>query len=88
MITVTEDAKEVLMSILIASEAEPVEGLRLLPTPNGTFALVIGTELSGDQVVEHKGFKVLLVGLEYYELLNGKEIDCDCSADEPVIFVR
>jgi len=60
MITVTERAKEQLKTMLIASQAGPDEGLRLLPSLGGRFVLAIGTELSGDQVVEYEGHKVLL----------------------------
>ena len=73
MVTVTEDAKKVLKTILVAAEADPDEGLRLLPTADGVFALALDTELSGDQVVEYEGFRVLLVGIEYHRVLEGME---------------
>lgn len=88
MIMVTEEAKRVLKTILVAGEAGPDEGLRLLPSPDGRFVLAIDTELSGDQVVEHEGFKVLLVGIEYHRILDGRTIDCQYAEDEPVLFVR
>jgi hypothetical protein len=88
MIKVTEDAMQILKTILVAAEAGPEEGLRLLPTPDGTFALAIDTELSGDQVVEYEGLKVLLVGVEYLKVLSSRTIDCDHSREEPVLFVR
>jgi len=76
MITVTERAKEELKSMVIAAEGKPDEGLRLLPRPDGRFELMLDTELSGDQVVEYEGYKVLLVGIEYLRMLNDKTIDC------------
>jgi len=89
VITVTEDAKKVLMSILlVVAEADPDEGLRLLPIADGSFALAIDTQLSGDLIVEYQGFKALLVGLEYINLLSGKTIDYDCGREEPILFVR
>jgi len=87
MITVTEIAKEILKAMLITSEAEPEEGLRLLPRADGTFELVLSTELSGDQVIEYEGYKVLLVGIEYFNLLDGKTLDCR-NADGAALFVR
>ena len=48
MISVTEHAKQVLKSILIDMEADPDEGLRLLPSPNGKFVLALDSPLSGD----------------------------------------
>jgi len=88
MITVTDRAKEELKAILIASEAGPDEGLRLLLTAEGKFMLSLGTELHGDLVVEYEGAKVLLVGLEYLRMLDGITVDCHNADDEPVLFVR
>ncbi len=88
MVMVTEEAKKVLKTILVASEAEPDEGFRLLPTPDGKFALSVGAELSGDQVVEHEGSRVLMVGIEYLRTLEGKTVDCQYTNGEPVLFVR
>lgn len=88
MITVTERAKEELRSILIASEADPDEGLRLLPRPGGGFVLTVGDELSGDLVIEYEGYKVLLIGIEYFRTLDGKTVDCGDTEDGTVLFVR
>lgn len=88
MITVTERAKEKLKALLIASEAVPEEGLRLLPRPDGLFVLALDTELSGDQVVDYEGYKVLLVGIEYFKGLDGKTMECQDTADGAVLFVR
>lgn len=88
MITVTERAKEELKAMLIAAEAEPDEGLRLLPRPDSRFELMLGTELSGDQVVEYEGAKVLLVGIEYFKLFETKTVDCQDTMDGTVLFVR
>jgi Fe-S cluster assembly iron-binding protein IscA len=87
VITVTERAKEELKTILIAAEAEPDEGLRLLPTPDGKFILAVDTELLGDQVAQYEGFKVLLVGMEYFNILDGKTVDCHDTEDGPVLVV-
>lgn len=81
MITVTEGAKEVLKAILIARRADPEKGLRLLPRSDGRFVLTLDTELSGDQVVEYEGFKVLLIGIEYLTMLDGKTVDVRPSED-------
>jgi hypothetical protein len=76
VITVTENAKKELKEILEAAGAGPEEGLRLLPTETDKFVLGLDTEMSADQVVNYEGHKVLLVGIEYYRLLDGKTIDC------------
>lgn len=88
MITVTERAKEELKDMLVAAEAEPYEGLRLLPTSDGVFELMLDTEMSGDLVVEHEGYKVLLIGLEYFRSLNGKTLDCSDTEVGAILFVN
>jgi Fe-S cluster assembly iron-binding protein IscA len=87
MITVTERAKEELKKVLAAAEAEQDEGLRLLPTPDGVFELALDTEMSGDLVIEYQGHKLLLVGLEYLRLLDGKTLDCSETQVGAVLFV-
>ena len=88
MVTVTERAKEELKAILIASRADPDEGLRLLPRSDGRFELVLDAELPGDQVVEYQGYKVLLIGIEYLRILYGKTVDCQARKDGAILFVR
>lgn len=88
MISVTEHAKQVLKSILIDMEADPEEGLRLLPSPKGEFVLALDIPMSGDQVVEYEGLKVLLIGVEYYKFLNGKTVDYEETEDGEVLLVR
>ena len=88
MITVTERAKKLLKALLIAAEADPEEGLRLLPSPDDVFVLGIDTEMSGDQVVEYEDYKVLLVGIEYFKILDGKTIDCQDTRHGMALLVR
>jgi len=87
VITVTERAKQELKTILIAAETEPDEGLRLQPTTDG-FALTLDAELSGDQVVEYEGYKILLIGIEYFRTFDGKTVDCGDTEEGPVLFLR
>jgi len=88
VISITEHAKEMLKTILIAAEADPNEGLRLLPTSDGIFELMLDTEMSGDLVVEYEGYKVLLIGIEYLKILNAKTVGCCDTDDGAVLFVR
>lgn len=88
MITATENAKRVLKTILITSEADPDEGLRLLPSPDGRFVLALDTELHGDLVIEYDGYKVLLIGIEYLRVLKGKTIDYEATESGATLFVR
>ena len=87
MITVTERAKEELKTMLIAAKAEPDEGLRLLPRPDSKFELMLDIKLSGDLVVEYEGYKVLLIGIEYFRIFDGATVDCWDTEDGAVLFV-
>jgi len=88
VVTVTENVKSVLKAILIAIGGDTDEGLRLLPAPTGNFVLTLGTELSGDLVIEHEEYKVLLIGVEYLKILNGKTIDCQSTENGVILFVQ
>jgi Fe-S cluster assembly iron-binding protein IscA len=88
VIAVTERAKQELKTILADSGADLGAGLRLLPRDSGEFVLGIDNEMSADQVVEYEGYKVLLVGIEYFQLLDGKTLDCQDTEYGTVLFVR
>jgi len=88
MVMVTEQAAEELRGKLLAATTDPELGLRLLPAPGGRFVLLPDTELSGDQVVEYQGSKVLLVGVEYLRALEGSTVDCQDTREGAVLFVR
>jgi hypothetical protein len=75
LITVTKQAKQVLKALLIASEPDQDEGLRLMPTDEG-LVLALDTKLFGDLVIEYEGHQILLIGMEYIRVFDGKTIDC------------
>ena len=82
MVTVTEDAKEELRKVLSsANVADPEFGLRVTPGPQGRIELVLDKEKEGDQVVEHEGAKVLLVGEDMSVALQSMTIDCQDRPD-------
>ena len=87
MITVTERAKEALKTILFTAGADPDKGLRLLPTEDGV-ALALDSKLTGDEVVEYEGYKVLLIGIEYFRIFDGATVDCRDTEEGPVLLVR
>ncbi len=88
MITVTEYAREVLKNILVDMEAAPEEGLRLMPNPKGEFVLALDVLRSADQVVEHEGYNILIIGIEYFRSLQGKTVDCLQTEEGEVLLVR
>jgi Fe-S cluster assembly iron-binding protein IscA len=75
MVTVTENAKQQLKETLLANRDDPETGLRLSIKTPGQFGLVLDKEQKGDQVVEHDGLKVLLLGLDIVETLKGATLD-------------
>jgi Fe-S cluster assembly iron-binding protein IscA len=50
--------------------------------------LTLDKEQQDDQVVEHKGAKVLLLGEEVRRALEGVTIDCEEKAEGPHLVVR
>jgi len=77
MIAVTERAKERLKTILSDKVDNPQASLRLTATGQGQFGLHVDVETSGDQVVKHKGSKVLLVEHELASSLHGVILDVE-----------
>ena len=88
MVTVTERAAKELRAKLVAAASDPEVGLRLMPTPSGTFRLFLDTELSGDHVVEYHGYKVLIIGIEYLRAFEGATVDCCDTRNGSVLFMR
>jgi len=82
MITVTEKAAEELESLLERAKISDPQNafddvmLRLFTTDDGKLAIAPDTPLDGDQVVEHRGTNVLLVGWELSETVENLLIDC------------
>jgi len=76
MITVTEAAKQELYRILMTDGiTDTTVGFRLNIQSAGEYALVPDFAKDDDQVVEHKGSKVLLVGKGLANALDGMTID-------------
>jgi len=59
-----------------ANVDDPEIGLRLVVSEPQAFSLLLDKEQEGDQVVEHEGAKVLLVGQELSQALEGVTVDC------------
>lgn len=87
MLTVTDSAKQLLKETLSAHTDDPEIGLRLELKPPGQLGIVLDREAEGDQVVEHEGAKVLLVGHELTSLLHEVTIDVQATPDGPKLVV-
>ncbi len=83
MLTVTDRARDELKTALSAHATTDEQGLRLVVTPSGQLGLGLDVERDGDEVVEHDGSKVLLVGAELSPLVDGTTIDVEDSLDGP-----
>ena len=83
MITVTERAKDKLMMTLIESTDDREEGLRLKMKATGQLGLVLDKESPDDNTIEHEGLKLLMVGHELDELLQGVTLDVRDTPDGP-----
>ena len=78
MLRVTSDAKKELKKILSEKVDDPLAGIRLVRgSQPDNFGLNLDIETAGDQVVEHDGFKVLLVDYELSENLDGHILDIE-----------
>lgn len=71
MMIVTEDAKQELRRRLVAQTNDPEIGIRLRLKLPRRFRLVLDRESDGDQVIEYKGSKVLLIGRDSAGLVAG-----------------
>lgn len=88
MVNVTERAKEKLKELLETKAGDASVGLRLDRTPSGEFAVFPDRERADDQVVEHQGAVVLLVGQEIAETVGDTTIDCEEAGPSARLVIR
>lgn len=88
MIGVTERAKEQLLEMkLSANINKPEVGLRLKPAATGEWQLFPDQAIEGDQVVEHGGSNVLLIGADASDALGDRQVDIQETAPGQVKLV-
>jgi Fe-S cluster assembly iron-binding protein IscA len=87
MLTVTDNAKDKLMETLLANTDDREIGLRLSMKSPGRLGLVLDRESPTDDVIEHEGLKLLMVGTELVGLLEGATIDVQDTPDGPKLVV-
>jgi Fe-S cluster assembly iron-binding protein IscA len=77
MISVTERAKVLLLELKSnANIRDPGIGLRIAREALDRWILVADHPRSGDQVIEHAGVTVLLIGPDVQRTLDGTTVDC------------
>ena len=87
MLTVTTQAAEELKSMAQGEVTQAEEALRLIYTGSGQLAIVVDTEKEGDQVVEHEGVTVLLVGAELTDAVDWLLLDCQDTSEGPQLTI-
>jgi Fe-S cluster assembly iron-binding protein IscA len=87
MVTVTEQAAEVLRATLDEARTEPGQALRLLPRPGGGLGLGLDQEREGDQVVTADGEKILLMTPDIAEAVGEATIDAQQTEEGPRLVI-
>ena len=82
MLTVTESARKALKNMLDSAEAQPEQSLRLVEE-QGNYGLTLDTKREDDQVVEHEGATVLLVGADVKTQLESVVLDLQDTPGGP-----
>ena len=75
MLNVTQRAKAKLKDLLETESDDHSVGLRLGKTPSGALGVFPDRERADDQIIQHEGAAVLLVGQEIAEQLHDTTID-------------
>ena len=88
MLTVTEEAKQILKEKLLANTDDPELVLRLKGEPGGQLGLVLDREAPGDYVVEQEGAKVLLVGEELADVVDELTLTTEDTPEGPKLVIR
>jgi Fe-S cluster assembly iron-binding protein IscA len=87
MVNVTERAKARLKKLLETEGDDRSISLRLGTTPSGQFGVFPDRERTDDQIVEHQGAAVLLLGREVAEQVEHATIDYDESEPGPRLVI-
>jgi Fe-S cluster assembly iron-binding protein IscA len=87
MLNVTERARAKLKELLTTESADESVALRLGKTASGELRLFADRERPDDQVVEHEGTAVLLIGREIAENVEGTTIDFEEGDPAPVLVI-
>lgn len=88
MLTVTEDAKQLLKETLQAHTDDPETGLRLSMKEPGQLGITLDNVVEGDLIVEHEGTRVLLIAAELDPVLDGVTLDVQDTGEGPALIVR
>jgi len=87
MLTVTEEAKQILKEKLLANTDDSEMCLRLKGEPGGQLGLVLDKETPDDYVVEHEGSKVLLIGKELPDVVDELTLGTEDTPEGPKLTI-
>ena len=88
MLTVTEEAKQILKEKLLANTDDPELILRLKGEPGGQLGLVLDREAPGDYVVEQEEARVLLIGKELTDVVDELTLGTEDTPEGPKLVIR
>jgi Fe-S cluster assembly iron-binding protein IscA len=77
MLRVTENAKRHLKRLLVENTSDTNLGIRLRVGAGMQLGVLLDHEANDDYVVEHEGAKVLMVGPEFFPLVEGAVLDTE-----------
>jgi Fe-S cluster assembly iron-binding protein IscA len=87
MLTVTEEAKQLLKETLQKHSEDPETGIRLSVKEEGQFSIILDNQSEGDQVVEHEGAKVLMVSPDLANDLTDSILDVRDTQEGKKLFL-
>ena len=87
MLTVTEEAKQILKEKLLDSTDDSEMCLRLKGGPGGQLGLVLDKETPDDYVVEHEEAKVLLIGEELADTVDELTLTTEDTPEGPKLVI-
>lgn len=87
MLNVTERARAKLKELLTTESIDQSVALRLGKTTSGELSIFADRERPDDQVVEHEGTAVLLIGREIAENVEGTTIDYEEADPGPGLVI-
>jgi len=88
MLTVTEEAKQILKEKLLANTDDSEMCLRLKEGTGGQLGLVLNKEAPDDYVVEHKETRVLLIGKELADVVDELTLTTEDTPEGPKLVIR
>ena len=77
MLTITENAKRHLKRLLAKNASDPNLGIRLRVGTGMQLGVLLDRKANDDYVVEHEGAKVLMVGPEFFSLVDSAVLDTE-----------